>query len=160
MTAGTGAQAANRDAASQDRTAATLSAMALKPCFLSQVLIDEQAEQQVVFITEREGTRRIPIVIGQFEAAAIDRAVKGTKFERPLTHDLFINLLATLGLRLHQVRVVDLRKGTFFAELVLRGADDKDVVIDCRPSDAIAILVRLPGTALAVEEAVLEEAGS
>ena len=61
---------------------------------------------------------------------------------------------------LEQVVITDLREGTFFAELVLRGADDQDVVIDCRPSDAIAILVRLPGTALAVEDAVLEEAGS
>jgi bifunctional DNase/RNase len=133
--------------------------MALRPCFLSHILLEEQGDQQVIFVTERDGDRRIPIVIGPLEATAIDRAVKGTRFPRPLTHDLIITLLETLGQRLAQVRIVDLREGTFFAELLLVAADGGETTIDCRPSDAIALLVRAPGTPLLVSDDVLAEAG-
>jgi uncharacterized protein len=134
--------------------------MALKPCFLSHILLEEQAEQQVIFVTEKGGKRRIPIIIGPLEALAIDRAVKGQKFPRPLTHDLIINLVQAVSYTCREIRIVDLREGTFFAELVFAGPDGKEVALDCRPSDAIALMVRLPGTPLLVEETVLAEAGS
>lgn len=133
--------------------------MVLKPCFLSQILIDDQDNQFVIFVAERDGVRRIPIVIGPMEAVAIDRAVKGQRFSRPLTHDLFINVLDAVGMRCKEVRIVDLKEGTFFAELLLGNDGDKEVRIDCRPSDALALMVRLPETALMVEENVLAEAG-
>lgn len=133
--------------------------MALKPCFLSQILIDDQDNQFVIFVAERDGTRRIPIVIGPMEAVAIDRAVKGQRFSRPLTHDLFINVLDAVGMKCKEVRIVDLKEGTFFAELLLGDHGDKEVHIDCRPSDALALMVRLPETPLMVEENVLAEAG-
>jgi bifunctional DNase/RNase len=133
--------------------------MALKPCHLSQLLIDESAEQFIVFIAEREGARRIPIVIGQLEAQAIDRAVKGQPFARPLTHDLLVQVIDRCGLRLDEVRITDLREGIFYAELALSGPAGP-VVIDCRPSDALAVLARRPGTPLLVAEAVLAAAGN
>jgi len=133
--------------------------MTLKPCFLSQILIDDQDNQFVIFVAERDGTRRIPIVIGPMEAVAIDRAVKGQRFSRPLTHDLFINVLDAVGMRCKEVRIIDLKEGTFFAELLLGNDSDKEVRIDCRPSDALALMVRLPETPLMVEEDVLAEAG-
>jgi len=132
----------------------------LKPCYLSNVLIEERGEQQVVFIRETDGERRFPIVIGPYEATAIDRAIKGTRFPRPLTHDLFINLLAATDQTLREIRIVDLREGTFYAELLVVTADEKEILLDCRPSDAIAIMVRLPGVQLLVSEDVLEEAAS
>ncbi|MBA3683959.1 MAG: bifunctional nuclease family protein [Planctomycetes bacterium] len=134
--------------------------MPLRPCFLSHILLEEQGDQQVIFITEKDGARRIPIVIGALEALAIDRAVKAQKFPRPLTHDLFIDLLVAVGWTCREIRVVDLKEGTFFAELVLAGPDDAEAVLDCRPSDAIALMVRMPGTPLLVAEQVLAEAGS
>ena len=133
--------------------------MPLRPCFLSHILLEEQADQQVIFITEKDGHRRIPIVIGPLEALAIDRAVKAQKFPRPLTHDLFVDLLQAVGWSCREIRVVDLKEGTFFAELALSGPDGAEAVLDCRPSDAIALMVRLPGTSLLVAEAVLAEAG-
>lgn len=133
--------------------------MALRPCYLSHILLEEQGDQQVIFITEQGGKRRIPIVIGPLEATAIDRAVKGTRFPRPLTHDLLLNVIDTLGFHLSEVRIVELREGTFYAELLLRADDDSTHTIDCRPSDAIALLVRVPGTPLLVSEDVLAEAG-
>ena len=133
--------------------------MALRPCYLSHILLEEQGDQQVIFVTEQGGKRRIPIVIGPLEATAIDRAVKGTRFPRPLTHDLLLNLIDRLGFRLAEVRIVELREGTFYAELLLRADDGSTHTIDCRPSDAIALLVRVPGTPLLVSEDVLAEAG-
>jgi len=132
----------------------------LRPCYLSNVLIEDRGDQQVLFLTERDGSRRIPIVVGPFEAVAIDRALKGTRFPRPLTHDLFINLLNTLQQTVREIRIVDLREGTFYAELMLVDANGHETLLDCRPSDAIALMVRLPGTTLLVAEDVLAEAGN
>ena len=134
--------------------------MSLRPCYLSQILIDEGSDKQVIFVAEREGTRRIPIIIGPLEAMAIDRAVKAQKFPRPLTHDLVITLIERLGATCVAVRIVDLRDTTFFAELVLKRADGAEATLDCRPSDAIALMVRLPQVPLLIAEHVLAEAGT
>jgi uncharacterized protein len=140
--------------------------MALKPCFLSQILIDDQDNQFVIFVAERDGLRRIPIIIGPMEAMAIDRAVKGQKFSRPLTHDLFIQVIERVGLAVQEIRIVDLKEGTFFAQIVLappdnhNSADDKIIAIDCRPSDALALFVRLPDVPFTVADHVLDEAGN
>ncbi len=131
--------------------------MALRPCYLSQILIDES--QQVIFVSERDGSRRIPIVIGPLEAMAIDRAIKGQSFPRPLTHDLFVSLLDQLKAECREVRIVDLREGTFYAELLLAAADGREITVDCRPSDAIALMVRMPHVPLVIAEEVLAEAG-
>jgi bifunctional DNase/RNase len=129
--------------------------MNLKPCYLSQILIDEQADQQVLFVTECEGQRRFAISIGPLEAMAIDRVVKGQTFPRPLTHDLIVTLLAAARCRCQEIRIVELKEGTFYAQLLLAGHDGKDLTIDCRPSDALALMVRLPGVPLLVDEGVL-----
>jgi len=133
--------------------------MALRPCYLSHVLLDEQSDQQAIFVAERVGKRRFPIVIGPFEALAIDRPIKGAQFPRPLTHDLIVNLITAARLRCREIRIVDLREGTFFAEVLLADDQGRELTLDCRPSDAIALLVRLPGTPLTVAEQVLAEAG-
>ena len=99
--------------------------MAFKPCYLSHILLEEQGDQQVIFISEKDGERRIPIVIGPLEATAIDRAVKGQRFPRPLTHDLFVNLLSTIDHDCREIRIVDLREGTFFAELIVVAPDGR-----------------------------------
>lgn len=133
--------------------------MSMVPCYLSHVVIDEHAEQQVVFVSERDGHRRFPITIGVFEATAIDRAVKGQRFPRPLTHDLLMSAVEALGARLAEVRIVDLQEHTFFARLVLARDGQPPVEVDCRPSDAIALLVRSGEVPLLVAEHVLAEAG-
>src|SRR3954466_13687170 len=103
--------------------------MALRPCYLSQILIDEGSDKQVIFVAEREGSRRIPIIIGPLEAMAIDRAVKAQKFPRPLTHDLVVTLIESLGATCSAVRIVDLREGTFFAQLVLTKSDGAELLV-------------------------------
>ncbi len=133
--------------------------MSLRPCFLSHVVLDEEADQQTVLVTERQGGRRFPIAIGQMEALAIDRAVKGQIFPRPLTHDLLLVLVDALKAELSEIRITDLRGGTYYAELVVTKPDGVVAEIDCRPSDALALLVRRPDIPLLVADSVLAEAG-
>lgn len=133
--------------------------MSLVPCRLAAVVVDEGNDHQAVVIAEQGGMgRRMPIAIGPSEALAIDRAVKGQQFPRPLTHDLLACVIGATRHQLAEVRIVDLREKTFFAEIVLAGPDGVRREIDCRPSDAIALLVRSPGVPLLVAEVVLAEA--
>ena len=134
--------------------------MPLVPCRLANVVVDEANDHQAVVIAEEGGAgRRLSIAIGPAEALAIDRAVKGQQFPRPLTHDLLTCIIAATRRRVAEVRIVDLREKTFFAELVMVGPDEVRREIDCRPSDAIALLVRHPGVPLLVNDVVLAEAG-
>ncbi len=109
-----------------------------------------------LILKETEGERRLPIIIGQFEAQAIALELEGIKPPRPLTHDLVKSVLETLGTNLSDVIISELREGTFFARLNVEG-NSAGHEIDARPSDAIAIAIRF-GVPIYVSEAVMEEA--
>ncbi len=134
--------------------------MSYQACYLQAILLDEEAESQTVVLEERSGGRRLPIAIGTVEAQAIDRAVRSQIFPRPLTHDLLTVLIEALKAELIEIRITDLRNGTFYAALVLRRADGSLAEVDCRPSDAIGLLVRRSGTPLSVARTVLDEAAA
>ena len=123
---------------------------------LARVIISETSDQQVIVLRERDGERSFPIIIGIFEAVAIDRKVKDIQVPRPLTHDLLNNTIRELGGELDRVVVSDLREGTFYATLHVR-RDGGDIEIDARPSDGIALAVRA-GCPLYVEDSVLDKA--
>lgn len=131
--------------------------MKLIPCRLSQMLIEERTDSQTIFIDEIDGKRRLPIMIGPLEALAIDRAIKQQTFPRPLTHDLIVEILKQSNSTCTAVRITDMRDGTFYAELNMQDNSGGEHIIDCRPSDAIALLVRLDNVPLFVAEHVLEE---
>ncbi|TMA34765.1 MAG: bifunctional nuclease family protein, partial [Deltaproteobacteria bacterium] len=95
-----------------------------------------------------KGGRELPIWIGPFEAQAIAAEIQGVPLPRPLTHDLMKRLVESLGARLDRVVIGDLRDNTYFATLHLAGADGKDISLDARPSDAIALALRLHGPIL------------
>jgi uncharacterized protein len=105
-----------------------------------------------LILKETNGARRLPIIIGAFEAQSIALEMEGIKPPRPLTHDLIKNLIDLLGGELIDVLISELRDGTFFARINL---DTQE--IDSRPSDAIAIAVRY-GAPIYVAEKVMEEA--
>jgi bifunctional DNase/RNase len=127
---------------------------------LGRIVIREHADRQYVYLVERGGQRGFPIVIGSAEAAEIQRVVAGIECERPLTHQLAYSILQSLGATLKRCDIVDLRQNTFFAQLVLETASPtSSVVLDARPSDAIALALRA-GCALRVAESVLEQARS
>jgi bifunctional DNase/RNase len=122
---------------------------------LSRIIISETNDEQVIVLKEVEGERAFPIVIGIWEAVAIDRNIKGKKTPRPMTHDLLENVIGGLDSKLDRVIVTELRDRTFYAKLILR-RNGKAVEIDSRPSDAIALAVQMRAP-IYVEEQVLEE---
>lgn len=105
-----------------------------------------------LILKEVNGPRRLPIIIGAFEAQSIALEIENIKPPRPLTHDLMKTLIEALGGDLIDVTITDLREGTFYARLNL---DTQE--IDSRPSDAIALAVRF-GAPIYVAEKVMEEA--
>ena len=122
---------------------------------LSRIIINERSEQQVIVLKEKSGQRAFPILIGIYEATAIDRGVKEYRTPRPLTHDLVCGILRGLDVRLERVVVSDLRNQTFYAKLILV-RDGQVVEVDSRPSDGIAIAVQF-GAPIFVEEKVFDE---
>ena len=118
------------------------------------IRVEQPQQQPVMLLKESEGERFLPIWIGQAEATAIALEQQGIAPARPLTHDLVKDIVEALGRTLVEVRIVALREGTFYADLVF----DQDVVVSARPSDAIAIAIRV-GAPIFADESVLEEAG-
>ena len=108
---------------------------------LTRILIAETRDGQIIVLKEKNGERAFPIVIGYFEAAAIDRHVKEIPMPRPLTHDLLSSVIRAFGGTLERVVINDLRDNTFFAYLEV-ALDGQTVRIDSRPSDALALAVR------------------
>ncbi len=121
------------------------------------VRLEVPANTPVMMLRETTDRRRIlPILIGSPEAASIHYAIEGVEPPRPLTHDLLANVLAELGAELKSVVITELRDHTFYAELHLRNAAG-DYVVSSRPSDAIALAVRVHCPIFAAE-ALLDEA--
>lgn len=107
---------------------------------LSRIIIDENSQQQMIVLKERNGSRSFPIVIGIVEIFAIDRRLKGVVPPRPMTHDLLANVIDKMGGTIEKVVVTDLLDHTFYAMIHLN-VDGESIEIDSRPSDAIAISV-------------------
>lgn len=125
------------------------------PMELSRIVINEQSPEQIIVLKEKGGERQFPIVIGIFEAWAIERRFKDTSTPRPMTHDLLANAISELGGEVRRVVVTDLDGGTFYARLRVQQGK-KEHAIDSRPSDAIALAVRLE-VPIFVEERVFEK---
>ncbi len=121
---------------------------------LTKIVIRDDADQQYIFLKEKGGARTFPIVIGSFEAQAIDRRVRGVETPRPMTHDLLMSAIEALGSRVLKVVVSRLHENTFYARLHLQ-RETGSLELDCRPSDAIALAVKAEVPIFVAEE-VLE----
>jgi uncharacterized protein len=116
-----------------------------------------QSQSYAVVLGEIDGLRRLPIVIGGFEAQAIAVALEKMHPSRPLTHDLIKNFFNAFAVDLHEVVICDLQEGIFFAKLIC--SNDKETIeIDSRTSDAIALAVRF-GCPISTYEHILDSAG-
>ncbi|HEY9288101.1 MAG TPA: bifunctional nuclease family protein [Candidatus Dormibacteraeota bacterium] len=113
--------------------------------------------QHVVILKEKETDRYLPIWIGIYEANAIALKITGITPERPITHDLVANILQSAEMRLKKIQVTSLTNEVFFARLFL-AVNGKEVEIDSRPSDAIALAVRMT-CPIMVSQDVLDKAG-
>jgi len=116
-----------------------------------------QTHSYAVVLGEVNGLRRLPIVIGGFEAQAIAVALERMQPSRPLTHDLFANFMATFAIDLSEVIIYKLEEGIFFAKLVCQ-ANGETIEIDSRTSDALALAVRA-NCRIYTFENILETAG-
>jgi len=106
-----------------------------------------------LLLKEVDGTRRLPIVIGEPEAQAIANELEGVRPQRPMTHDLLRNVIEVLGASVKEVVIAELREGTFYAKIVF---EYSDLEVDARPSDAIALAVRC-NAPLYIDEAIMDE---
>lgn len=125
---------------------------------LVAVRIELPGNIPVVVLREREGERRLlPIFIGQPEAAAIAFALDGVVTQRPMTHDLLRDMIEAVGAEVERVVVTHLEEGTFYAEVHLESGG-RAVKVSSRPSDAMALALRVDCPIFATEE-LLDEAG-
>ena len=111
-----------------------------------------------VLLQEKDSNRSLPIIVGSNEAQAIALYLEGVDMPRPMTHDLLINVLDLLDSDIKQVTIARMKNGTFFAEIEVSNSQVGDIMIDSRPSDAIAVALRTM-TPIYVSEEVMERAG-
>jgi len=113
--------------------------------------------QRVVILREKAADRYLPIWIGPAEADAIAAKLQGVKLERPLTHDLLRSVVEALGARVNSIIVYELKSDVFYAKIILN-IDGGQIEIDSRPSDALALAVRVE-VPIYVDESVMDKAG-
>jgi uncharacterized protein len=126
---------------------------------IASLAVDPRSNQPVIILRpleDSEPSRVLPIWIGQPEATAILLALEGVDLPRPLTHDLMKNLIETLDAYVERVEITRVEEGTFFAALIVR-AEERTLAVDARPSDSIALAVRV-GAPVFVAEDVMESA--
>jgi len=124
---------------------------------VSRLGLDSATNSYVVVLQERGGTRLLPIWIGQPEAESIVRHMHNVKGMRPLTHDLVRNLILGMGAQLKRVHITRVEKSTYYAELQIQRGETL-VHIDARPSDSIAIALRLAAPIYAADDLLVEPA--
>src|SRR5688572_18468361 len=122
---------------------------------LSRIFIREMTDMQIIELSEVDGERTFPIVIGLPEAFAIERRLKGIEIPRPQTHDLLASVITQLDGQLQRIVISHLSEGTFYARLVIE-KDGQEIEVDSRPSDAIALGVAEDAPIYVAEE-VLEQ---
>ncbi len=122
---------------------------------VSGLTIDPLTNTPIVILKDLEGKRAVPIWIGLFEASAIATELEKISFSRPMTHDLMRDLLKILDAKVKRIEIVDLRNNTFFASIHLQRNGDT-LIIDSRPSDAIALAVRV-NCPIFIDEKVIEK---
>ena len=121
------------------------------------VSFDMVGKQPIVLLKTADGNKFLPIWIGHPEAAAILMKLQGAATPRPMTHDLFTEILSQLEARVVKIAVTELRENTFYA-LITVAIDGTEIEIDSRPSDAIALAVRADAPIFAAESVIEESA--
>jgi len=123
---------------------------------IDSIRVSLMSQHRVVVLKDTDSDRYLPIWIGPFEADAITLQLQGVQVARPLTHDLLKSLIDEMGATISHIIVTELKNDTFFANIIM-DVDGKSIEIDSRPSDAIALAVRVSAP-LFVSESVMEEA--
>jgi bifunctional DNase/RNase len=125
---------------------------------IDSIRVSLMSQHRIVILKDVDSDRFLPIWIGQYEAEAITVSLQQMEVSRPLTHDLLRNILRELGAEVKQVNIIELKDDVFFARIVLQ-VNGKDMEIDSRPSDALALSVRV-NVPVFVASKVMQEAAT
>ena len=106
------------------------------------IALDTRTGSPIIVLNDLENRRALPIWIGSAEASSIIRKIENIPSSRPMTHDLFIDLIEQSGQTLKQVEINDVSEQTYFATIVIENMNGEEIYVDSRPSDAIAIAIR------------------
>ncbi|MFV9691241.1 MAG: bifunctional nuclease family protein [Desulfobacteria bacterium] len=125
---------------------------------VTDLTIDPVSNAPIMILKSLDEKLTLPIWIGLLEATAIATELESVKFSRPMTHDLFKTVMENLNITLSRIEVSDLKNDTFYATVHFHG-NDKDLTIDARPSDAVALALRM-GAAIYVHDQVIRKSNS
>ncbi len=120
------------------------------------IAIDPFTNAPIVILKDSDEVNTLPVWVGVLEAGAIASEVEKIRFSRPMSHDLMRNLLTTLELRLERVEITDIRNNVYYATLHILSRDEKTYSLDSRPSDAIALALRMEAP-IYVDTSVLDK---
>ena len=123
------------------------------PMSISGLTVDPITNSPIVIFKEIDGDGTLPIWIGLLEATAIASELEGIKFSRPMTHDLLKNMMDMVHVRVSKIEVCDLKDNTYYARINFE-FNGKDMSIDARPSDAIALSLRLDAPIFVSEDVI------
>ena len=120
---------------------------------ISGLTVDPVTNSPIVILKEVDGDKTLPIWIGLLEATAIASELEGIKFSRPMTHDLLKNMMEMIDVKVIKIEVCDLKNNTYYA-LVHFKHGDEEMSIDARPSDALALSLRVKAPIFVAEEVI------
>jgi len=120
------------------------------------IALDTRTGSPIVVLNDKENTRALPIWIGSSEASSIIRQIEKIEVSRPMTHDLICTILEETGYMLERVEIHDVSEDTYFANLLLVDDDGNEIIIDSRPSDAIAIALRTESPIYVTENVICD----
>lgn len=107
------------------------------------IALDTRTGSPIVVLHDLENRKALPIWIGSAEASSIIRKIENLSVSRPMTHDLIINIIEQVGYTLEKIEINDVEKDTYYATMFLNNGEGKIIEIDSRPSDAIAVAIRV-----------------
>lgn len=107
------------------------------------IAIDTASGSPIIVLNDMENRKALPIWIGSAEASAIIRKIENIKVIRPMTHDLIVDIIEKTGYRVVRVEINDVEKDTYYSTIYLVNEDNNEITIDSRPSDAIAVAIRV-----------------
>ncbi len=107
------------------------------------IAIDTASGSPIIVLNDKENRKALPIWIGSAEASAIIRKIENIKVLRPMTHDLIIDVIKKTGYKIDRVEINDVEQDTYYSTIYLTNDDGNEITIDSRPSDAIAVAIRV-----------------
>lgn len=107
------------------------------------IAIDTASGSPIIVLNDKDNRKALPIWIGSAEASAIIRKIENIKVIRPMTHDLIIDVIEKTGYNVTRIEINDVEKDTYYSTIYLSNGQDEEVTIDARPSDAIAVAIRV-----------------